>query len=191
MIHEWVQESWEDRVKAFLETKDSPSRFNWPFPMGVFGTLRKSQCNSSLMNRAKIEDHRLAFLPHFSAESLRVKYEKNATAPFEVFFYSPEEWNKMINRVDGLESFDPQSDHGGDNNGYYFRTLVWLHLLPTDYEDEWFPKNRQVSLWGYRNMKFDPSEWNNYPKVPCWVYSNMRSTKLAKQEENSPIIWPY
>src|SRR6266403_1909599 len=94
--HRWEQETWEDRVKAFLKTEDTHHRFNWPFPMGVFGTLRKNQGNNRLMHEATVEKHRLAFLPHFVAQSLGISYQKNGSAPFEVFYYTPEEWAKMI-----------------------------------------------------------------------------------------------
>lgn len=189
-IHEWKQESWEDRVKAFLQTEDTPTRFDWPFPMGVFGTLREGHGNNRLMHRADISKYRLAFLPHFYASGLSVGHRKNSTAPFEVFYYKPEEFVKMIQRVDGLESFSPQHCHGSGNNGYYYRTLVWLHLLPEGYVDRWFPQGRSPDLWEDRNMEIPPKNWATYEKVPCWVYSNMRATIEVAKEVNHPIIWP-
>jgi hypothetical protein len=188
--HTWKQESWEDRVQAFLKTDDSPERFNWPFPMGVFGTLRQYQGNNRLMHETTVEKHRLAFLPHFYAQSLGIGHATNACAPFEVFYYKPEDFSRMIFRVDRLESFDPQVNHGGSNNSYYFRTLVWLRLLPEGYEDEWFPKTVRADIWGHRDMAIDPKNWDKYERVPAWVYSNMRATKPASKEQQSPIIWP-
>jgi len=189
-VHQWEQETWEDRVKSFLKTEDTPHRFDWSFPMGVFGTLRKNHGNNHLMHRGTVEKHRLAFLPHFFAQNITIKHKTIACAPFEVFYYNPKEWMKMIDRVDKLESFDPRSNHGGNNGGYYFRTLVWLHLLPEGYEDEWFPKNVHTDLWGLRDMHIDPANWDKYTRVPAWVYSNMRATCAASKEPNTPIIWP-
>ena len=189
-LHTWEQETWEERVKAFLQTENNAKRFNWPFPMAVFGTLRKGQGNNRLMHGGKVEKHRLAFLPHFYAQSLSVGHKTNSTAPFEVFYYTPQEWKEMIFNVDCLESFDPASAFGNTNGGYYYRTLAWLRLLPEGYHDEWFPLNERADLWGYRDMDIDPALWNEFGRVPCWIYSNMRANKPASQEANSPIIWP-
>ncbi len=201
-VPEWKTHTWEDRVADFLKTEDTPERFNWPFPMAVFGTLRKHQGNNRLMHGGKVTEHRLAFLPHFYASGLSVSHEQNSTAPFEVFYYSPEEWSKMIYSVDCLESFDPVSCHGKRNRGYYYRTLAWLyllpegdrtltwlHLLPEGYQDKWFPDGR-ADLYNKRNMGIKPEIWKYFERVPCWIYSNMQATKEAVQEETSPIIWP-
>src|SRR4051812_37899280 len=163
----WKQETWEERVKSFLQTEDTAQRFDWPFPLGVFGTLRKNQGNNRLMHQTPVASHRLAFLPHFYAQSLGIGHTTNACAPFEVFSYTPEDFAKMIHRVDCLESFDPRSDHGGSNGGYYFRTLVWLRLLPEGYEDEWFPKSARADLWGHRDMAIDPKLWDKYERIPA------------------------
>jgi len=157
--------------------------------MGVFGTLRERCSNNRLMHQTDVSNHRLAFLPHFNAEGLGVSYEKNSTAPFEVFTYTPEDFAKMVYRVDCLESFNPASDHGMTNGGYYYRTLVWLRLLPEGYEDDWFTKSGQVNIWGYRNMEIPPETWDNYEKIPAWVYSNKNATNKAAKEKNTPIIW--
>jgi gamma-glutamylcyclotransferase (GGCT)/AIG2-like uncharacterized protein YtfP len=208
-VHEWKQESWEDRVKAFLQTEDTADRFNWSFPMGVFGTLREGVGNNRLMHRATIAKHRMAFLPHFYAAGLSVGHRKNSTAPFEVFFYTPEEWRKMIYSVDCLESFSPKHAHGRKDHNYYYRTLVWLYLLPEgskehdviiegkdnsiklekSFVERWFPQG-YPDLGEDRNMSIAPKDWSLFEKVPCWVYSNMRATTEVVKEENHPVIWP-
>ena len=187
----WDKMTFEERVKAFLKSEDTVKRFDWPFPMGVFGTLRENQGNNRLMHRATVEQHRLAFLPHFYARGLSISTSENSCAPFEVFYYTPEEWEKMIDPVDSLESFSPSYAHGTDKGGYY-RTLAWLKLLPEGYTDKWFPSKERANLWGEieRDMRIPPKDWNNYESVPCWIYSNMASNRRLKDNPTSPIIYP-
>jgi len=137
------------------------------------------------MHKGKVLKHRNAFLPHFFARGLSIYYKQNSTAPFEVFYYEPEQWAKMIIVADDLEYFDPCRKRG------YYRTLVWLRLLPEDYEDEQrFPKYSIDFYNGDRNMEIAPELWKNYEKVPCWVYSNIKANVQVVKEDQSPIIWP-
>lgn len=186
----WDKMNWSERVEAFLASEDTAKRFTWPFPMAVFGTLRKAQGNNGLMHRARVEDHRCAFLPHFLAHGLSVSCLEDSSAPFEVFYYKPEEWAKMLYSVDRLEGFSPEHAHGRTNGGYYYRTLAWLRLLPEAHECGWFPAAERVNLWGERNMQIAPEKWAEYERVPCWIYSNMNSNNNASKLKNSPVIWP-
>lgn len=200
-VHAWKQSTWKERVDAFLATEDTPVRFNWPFPMGVFGTLRYGHGNSRLMHHAEIEARKPAFLPHFNARGLGICCEEDSSAPFEIYTYTPEEWVKMIYSVDCLEGFDPQNDHGKTNGGYYFRTLAWLRQIESDKAPEapkwdevragrWFPTEGRPLLGEYRNMKIHPEVWNKFEAIPCWIYSNIASNKDCAKLDNSPIIWP-
>jgi hypothetical protein len=144
------------------------------------------------MVRAKINSIMPAFLPHFMCRSLGVYHKKNATAPFEIFTYDPDEWSKILYRVDCLEGFNPErdwSDRLTACHGYY-RTLAWLRQLPADYVGEWFPKNQGCDLWGTRSMNIAPQEWEKYPKIPAWVYSSMTENVACRDVEGSPVIWP-
>lgn len=186
----WDKMNWQERVNAFLATEDTAQRFTWPFPMGVFGTLRKAQGNNPLMHRGKVERVRSAFLPHFIAHGLSVSAKQNGCAPFDVFYYKPEEWARMLHRVDCLESFDPDSAHGRDNRGYYYRTLAWLRLMPEGHVCKWFPEDRPANIWEERDMKIAPENWGKYEAVPCWVYSNMKSNNKVAAFAQPSVIWP-
>ena len=181
----WTKATWPERVEEFLQSKKSKPAYSWPFPMGVFGTLREGQGNNPRMHAGKVTSHRIGFLPHFFARGLSIGYLKNSCAPFEVFSYEPDEWNKMI---PGVDRFSPDRVHSHDWG--YFRTLVWINLLPAGTVNErWFSK--RADLGEHRDMKIDSSTWNEYEKVPCWVYSNVSSnTLLVKSEPTNPLIWP-
>ncbi len=190
----WTKNDWAGRVEEFTASKDSMvAKYAWPFPMGVFGTLRIRQGNHRRMTAGKFNNHRVGFLPHFYAEGLSVNHKKNACAPFEVFFYDDrKEWDKMIPGVDSLEGFWP-ADADKKRQYGYFRTLVWIHLFPEGYTDRWFPATESASLWNHRDMQIDPKSWDQYEKVPAWVYSNIYSnTNLTEAvgDGYSPLIWP-
>jgi hypothetical protein len=197
-VRQWEQKTWPERVEAFLKSPDDPGRFDWPFPMGVFGTLRSHQGNNPLMHRGKVAKVRAAFLPHFYAHGLSIGFAENSSAPFEMFFYEPEEWVKMIGRVDSLESFDPTYHHEGKYEGGYYRTLAWLRLaagteamLNEAQMRKWFPTSERAGLYEYRDIEVDPDTWETFDKVPCWIYSSIRQNReTCKKVKDSPVIWP-
>lgn len=156
-------------------------RWMLPFPMGVFGTLRSKQCNNRRMHRGNVISQHKAFMPHFIAKGLSISFSKGSSAPFEVFFYDNDEWQKMIPGVDSLESFSPK--YAEDKIYGYYRTLAWLRLLPEDFDHKMF----SIDLWGTRDLKMPEAEWNNYEAVPCWVYSSVTQNKAAK--DHGVIIW--
>jgi len=195
-----------DRSPAFVES-------NWsnPFPMGVFGTLRKGVGNDVLMGPQKgIEEeaevvsnwrrhgsgeysiHAKAFMPHFNAQGLAIHFAEEASCPFEIYFYEPDEWAKMIGAVDGLEGFHAEYAVGDLDHPYgYFRTLAWLHVLPDDFENGRFSWDRGGGYRGAaRDLKLPQSEWQNYPRVPCWVYSSIDENRRSLVVDDSPVIWP-
>ena len=194
MSHTWKQESWTDRAEAFLVSEDNWERYNWPFPMGVFGTLRVNQGNNPLMHRnGTPKGHKKAFLPHFFAHGLSIRFHDNASAPFDIFYYEPDQWAKMISSVDGLESFSPR--YYDDQSYGYYRTLVTLRLLPDDYEDKFFPKNSKCEIYGERDMKIDSKTFDKYDSQPAWVYSSIKSNEAClewclKNKVHCPILWP-
>lgn len=188
----WDKMTWEERVAAFLKFEDSPKRFDWPFPMAVFGTLREHQGNNRLMHQAEIQKVRAAFLPNFYCSGISCLARENGCAPFEVFYYTPEEWSKMLYRVDCLEGFDPEDcwHRRNDTRSGYYRTLAWLRLLPEGYVGEYFKVGRGCDLWGERDMALDPKEWDKYEKVPAWVYTSTGHNALSGKLPNSHVIWP-
>jgi hypothetical protein len=198
-VHEWPEqkpkteeaELWSARVEEFLATPDDEKRFNFPFPMGVFGTLRSHQGNNFFMQRGTASKIRPAFLPHFYARGLSIGFAKDSCAPFEVFYYEPHEWVKMIGGVDGLESFSPERHYKGKYESGYYRTLAWLRLLPEGHISRWFPQGERANLSEHRNMGFDKVTWDEYKKVPCWIYSSIYQNRVTKETvKDSPIIWP-
>lgn len=186
---------WMKHAEALMKTPDDSNRYNWQFPMGVFGTLREKCGNNPLMHRnGKPYKVIRAFLPHFNAEGLSIRFEENSSAPFEVFCYEPDEWDKMIGRVDSLESFSPEmyTPNRDKSYGYYFRTLAALRILPDDFTHKLFP-DKAPSLYEYRNLKIPPAEFNNFQPIAAWVYSSLKhnTSALAKPDLVAhPIIWP-
>lgn len=169
-------------------------RWHMPFPMGVFGTLRKNCGNDRLMySNAPYQSHHRAFLPHFYAQGLGIYCQKDCSGVFEVYTYKPEDWAKMIPRVDGLEGFrpgEPKYEYG------YWRTLVYLHILPDDFgDDQYFnlteksDRNSWRRFDDKRTFNIKPEEWSKYPRVPCWVYSSIRHNREARKIDGHTIIW--
>lgn len=189
-----------DRYKVF---GDSKNQWSEPFPIGVFGTLRMGYGNSGLMGpaadgsvqpesrawatyaeRPPFQSHHKAFMPNFSAQGLSIYHSPGSSAVFEVFTYEPDNWSGMIGPVDRLEGFNPGADKYRSG---YFRTLVWLHILPDDYQHEFYDGER----WGGpRDLQIPQEQWKDYPRVPCWVYSSIHENELSlKNDKDSPILW--
>jgi len=176
-------------LESFFEQDD---RWFQPFPMGVFGTLRLGCCNQRLMGAPEhkpsrfglhYSSHHRAFMPHFSASGLSIHHSPESSAVFEVFTYIPDQWRKMIGPVDGLEGFRP----GRDVDWGYQRTLAWLHILPEDFEHDLY----DVDPWGRgeRDLGIPKETWDQFPRVPCWVYSSVRQNGQSSELDDSPIIW--
>lgn len=167
-----------DLFEKFQQNKN----YDYPFPMGVFGTLRKGHNNSRLMGRNYFS-HRYAFLPHFYARGLGVYHNQGSSGVFEIFSYSEEEFQRMIPSVDSLEGFSPKR---GGSHHYYIRTLAKLKLLPEDFTHHFIEDN---SLQQIRDFKIPEEEWKNYPDVYCWIYSNETANKSSLNAGNTPVVW--
>lgn len=187
-------------AELIADFKHRPFDERWtvPFPMGVFGTLRQGWGNHWLMGRKKsklvlpgepthcYEAHYKAFMPHFVAQGLSIHYSPGSSAVFEVFAYDPENWQKMIPRVDRLEGFLPEDAHNKRSWGYH-RTLTWMQILPADFTHDQFDT---ANRWGgKRDLQIPVAEWKNYPKIPCWVYSSVAENVLSAEAKKSPVIW--
>lgn len=169
-------------------------RWNFPFPMGVFGTLRKGWANNYLMG-GRVANHRLqpyrykshykAFLPDFVASGLTIYYRPDASAPFEVFAYDRDQWEQMIVAVDSLEGFTPP-----DGGWHYHRTLAFLRVLPANFDHPLFdPENHRARAQNERNLGIPVNDWHNYPSIPCWIYSGLAENLRALTSSRTPIIW--
>lgn len=159
-------------------------RWQLPFPMGVFGTLRSGRGNNPLMHRGKVSEHHKAFMPHFYANGLTINFKRDCSAPFEIFCYEPEEWDKMIPSVDRLEGFHP--DYAKEYDYGYYRTLAWLHVLPDDFSHKLFER---ADIFGFRDLAIPLEEWNKFERVPCWVYSNRQANEATKEAGVDTVIW--
>jgi gamma-glutamylcyclotransferase (GGCT)/AIG2-like uncharacterized protein YtfP len=177
-------------MSAALATgaQDREHAYANPFPIAVFGTLRKNCGNHRLMARYKIAKATMGFLSHFTATGLSVNATENGSAPVELYHYVPNVWKEMIEPVDGLEGFSPKWGRG---YGYH-RTLVKVNVLPEDYEHELFANWRSgmpPSLRERRSLGIPPEKWAEYPTTLAWVYSNIDANDRAKKFANSPIVW--
>jgi len=186
-------------LKAFDNQEE---KWHQPFPMGVFGTLRLGCGNHYLMgneqgkpppqveqfryDRPPYQSHHKAFMPHFVAVGLSIHHNPGSSAVFEVFTYTPEDWSDMIGSVDSLEGFHPTSTQGYSYS--YHRTLTWLHILPDDFES---PHYEGTGLWGRgpRDLEIPKETWDQYERVPCWVYSSLHDNGLSRGLSDTPIIW--
>jgi gamma-glutamylcyclotransferase (GGCT)/AIG2-like uncharacterized protein YtfP len=202
-----------EMAKALLvkfEKATDAEKWRMPFPMGVFGTLRMGCGNDSLMHRnGKYCDHQKAFLPHFYGQGLSITCEENSTCPFEIYFYKPDQWEKMINSVDSLEGCHPMIERSKSKGDWgYYRTLAWLYMLPDNFsplfnncnskkidekgltkEDKWYRSRGGISLYDKRDLEIGKEKWRDYDRVPCWIYSSRGQNKLAMSLDPNPIIW--
>lgn len=159
---------------------NKPYDFGTPFPMAVFGTLREGEGNNGLMRNSGIPSNTVrAFLPNFIAVSIRLEGQPGSSAPFEIFHYDPEEWNKMIYRVDRLEGFSFSGRQVDDT--WYLRTLAMLRIVP-DNDPISFPTLRQTR----RNLGIPQDQWGKYEEIPCWIYSNPQANERSG---DYPVIW--
>lgn len=165
-----------------LPNTPTAARWNLPFPLAVFGTLRRGFANHHLMQRGRIQAERRALLPHFVARDLELFFHAGASAPCEVFFYAPDQWQRVIGPVDELEEFVP----GQVQAIGYHRTLAWLRLVPDGFRHPLF---ETTELAHERNLAIQRSQWEEYEQVPCWVYANVRANQQAGTMIDSPIIW--
>lgn len=181
----------EELMRQFNE---SSFKWNVPFPMAVFGTLRAGWGNHYLMGtkdgeRPRFKSHHKAFLPHFVATGLSIKYSPDSSAVCEVYTYDAENWARMIPNVDGLEGFRPGRER--HYSGGYHRTLMNLHILPDDFQSPFYENERGYGRgWGsVRDLQIPKTEWGNYPKVPCWIYSSVYQNQECLIESDTPFIW--
>lgn len=193
----------DDANNLLEDFENLPKEERWwvPFPMGVFGTLRKGRGNHRLMgvknNEEPFEDwwgekikakhlHWCkAFMSNHHPQGLTLHHEENSTGPFEIYFFDQDNWNKMIPRVENLEGFTPCFTwHRG-----YHRTLAWLHILPDDFEnDSW----DRISTWDNahrKKLQIPKEDWHKFPKVPAWVYSNCVANNKSLENNENTIIW--
>lgn len=165
----------------FAEFNKNPSH-DVPFPMGVFGTLRKNKSNSYLMGNEWLSHH-YAFLPHFYAKGLGVYHNQGSSGVFEIFRYDDKSFKNMIPDVDALEGFSPNRK---DRSYYYVRTLAKLKLLPEGFKHKLID---EVLLQEIRDFKIPENQWDEFPDVYCWIYSNATSNQSSLKAGNSPIVW--
>lgn len=177
-------------IKLLAESRELSPELRWdlPFPMGVFGTLRKGRGNAYRMERGHIGGHFKAFMPHFIAHGLSITFKQGASAPFEIYAYTPENWKKMIPGVDALEGFSPA--YATRNRQYhfgYYRTLAWLHVLPDAFSHNLFDEGRRLDAT--RDLELPVDEWSQYERVPCWVYSNIHGNAASREADVDTVIW--
>lgn len=174
----------EDARRLHERLAGTPPRERWelPFPLAVFGTLRAGFRNHALMQLGPVAACRRAFLPHFRARQIDLICHPRASAPFEVYCYDPAAWAAVIDPVDRLEGFAAP----GSPAASYHRSLAWLYLLPAEFTHPMFGPDM---LEGERDLGLDPASWPTYERLPCWIYSSVRQNTHALSRPDSPIIW--
>lgn len=175
--------------KEFESSKDDVNRYDFPFPMAVFGTLRSlptCQGNSHRMYIGGVRpiQHSKAFLPHTRPQSIWLDFSKGDAGPFEVYFFTPDDWQKIIPGVDALESFAKTRKDWG-----YLRTLMALRILP----DKTYPAFETGIGRGRMMDKYlgiSEKDFDEYEMIPAWVYSSRECNDLLNSlGERSPVLW--
>ena len=169
------------RALRLLESGSQSIHYYMPFPIGVFGTLRKDQGNSQIMYARDPTLCCKAFLPNITTNGITLEFQEGASAAFEVFFYEPKNWMKVIEKTDYLEGFMPELP------AYYQRTLAVLRILPDDYENNLF--NQSIDLNPNRSLEIPKETWLDYPSMPTWIYSNVDCNTIVQNSNFNPIKW--
>lgn len=177
----------------FLKAKDI-DKYDFPFPMAVFGTLRRGWSNSCLMGSHKNSfkasryfdfrylAHCKAFIPHMLPSGLWLEFQEGCSGAAEVYFYNKNNWNHMIRGVDSLEGFYKNSGSHG-----YNRTLVKMHLLKKDFQSEFYDK--KMGLYNTRDLAIMESSWNDYATIPAWIYANTEININCSKLSSNPVLW--
>ena len=157
----------------FNSLDDHHDKYNVPFPIGVFGTLRQlpnDQGNARRMFTRQPVIHQKAFLPHYTSSGIWLDFKEGASGVIELYYYKAEDFPAVIERVDALEGFSPDHSFG------YWRTLMEVKVLPDDYEHELFETSIRT---GDRDLCIPEEKWD-FPCVPAWVYSNADSNRACQ-----------
>ena len=171
----------EALLPAFFDNLSKVEKLMLPFPMGVFGTLRlipEDQGNARLMTRIEPVYHCRAFLPQFIAEGIELRGKEWASAPIELFFYSPDDWRRMIPQVDRLEGIYM------DSYSSYNRTLISVKILPDDFDKTVFDRGLTLNK---RDLQIPPKQWKEFQSIPAWIYSNDTSNHDVCNFKYNPI----
>lgn len=169
---------YQELLENFLNSPVSPERYDYSFPLAVFGTLRsipKDQGNMKWfqgIEPCKIEK---GFLKNCSPHLIYLNVSIGNYGPFEVYYFDKESFLKMIPSIDTLESFSAKNMRGN----YYQRSLVYINLLPERFKEDVFAKGIGDEL------SLDIDESQEFEKIPCWVYSNKQVNKVLGED----LIW--
>lgn len=109
-------------------------------PMFVYGTLKEGHGNWKYYLKDKTVDVKKATLPSYKMYSLGVPMIfKDDTTDYsvhgEVHFINPDDYENIVYRIDGLESYNRHSDTGG-----YLRREVTVTLDGT---------GEKIQCWAY------------------------------------------
>lgn len=182
-------------MAKFNEATDPLAKWDVPFPMAVFGTLRANQGNHPLMGLLvgqesqgevrnawgrPLSDARYGrvmktVLPNFAADGIHLVAWPGNCVFFEVYVYDTENFTKVLPRIDGLEGFRP----GDADRSWYFRTLVNLRVLPDD-----FPTPERLGA-----VLDLPADIESLAIVPAWIYSSKQENERSLAVPGTPITW--
>lgn len=160
--------------------------YQFAFPIAVFGTLRqipRPMGNTQRMYAAEPVAVQKGFVEHCTFTGIHADFKENASGAVEVFFHQVEDFKNVIPGVDRLEGFSAGS---GRNHWCYHRTLMRVRLLPDDHSNELF--DRGLS-WDDRDLGIPKEEWESFPWVPAWIYTNGTANNAMMQTEENPVIY--
>ena len=175
-------------LQDFLNEPNPVARYQYPFPIAVYGTLRRyPECQGNSMLMEGYDRHSRCFIPNFCPHGITLTHFKAGSGLAELYEYDDLDiFEDVLAKCDRLEGFDPE--RGG---WHYLRTLMIVHKLPSNFSEEHFEAGINdddlIFPRKIRDLEIPVSRWKNYESFPAWVYSNAHANEDAHTIPNLGI----